>query len=317
MKSINPVQFKVVLSQSAHAQAQRFYDFQENSHKAKQVYLNTLAIYAVNYYLNCLGFETDIIAGDSWNPVLQTLMNSADLVVKERGKIECRPVLPKAKTCYIPSEVWSERIGYVAVQFNRELTEASLLGSLRTVKTESVPIEQFYPIEELIGYLLQPHSQVIHLRQWFDKIFEFDWQILDNFISANMQQLASVREGNVSSRRSDRLEIEGKNSIAGAKLIDLGMQLGKQYVFLVMTIIPEEEDKLGVQVQLYPLAEQSYLPPNIKLTLLSEMGESLANVDSRLYDNFIQLPYFKGKIGESFAIKVALYNASIVENFTF
>ncbi len=317
MKSINSTQFKVVLSQLAHSQAQKFYDFQENSHKAKQVYLNTLAIYAVNYYLNCLGFETDIIAGDSWNPVMQTLIDSADLVVKDRGKIECRPVLPNAKSCYIPSEAWSERIAYIAVQFNRKLTEATLLGSLRKVNNESVPIEQFYPIDELIGYILQPHSQVIHLRQWFDKIFEFDWQTLDNFIDNDTQKWASIREGNVSSGRGKSLEIEGKNSIAGAKLIDLGMQLGKQAVFLVMTIIPEEEDKLGVQIQLYPLVEQSYLPPNIKLTLLSETGESLANVDSRLYDNFIQLPYFKGKVGESFAIKIALNDESIVENFTF
>lgn len=316
MKAIESVNFKVILSRSSHDRAKKFYAFQENSQKAKQVYLNTLAIYAVNYYLNCLGIETNILAGDSWNPVLQTLMDSADLVIKDRGKIECRPVLPNAKICYIPSEVWSERIGYVAVEFNKELTEATLLGSMKKVNRESVPIDLFSPLEDLIGYLLQPNDRVIHLPEWFEKIFEFDWKILDNFIYPNSEKLVSVR-GNVSSRRSNNREIDNKNSIAAAKLIDLGMQLGQQNVFLVMTIVPEAEDKLGVQVQLYPLADRSYLPPRIQLALLSETGESLAEVDSRLQDNFIQLPYFKGKPGENFAIKVALDNASIVENFTF
>lgn len=317
MKSIEPVNFKVILSRSSHDLAQKFYAFQENPHKAKQVYFNTLAIYAVNYYLNCLGFETDIIAGDSWNPVMQTLMDTADLVVKDRGKIECRPVLPNAKICYVPSEVWHERIGYVAVEFNRELTEANLLGSLRKVNRESIAIERFEPIENLISYLDRP--QVIHLRQWFEKVFEFDWQIIDNFISPNTQKWVSVRQGNIRGTKNASLEIENKNnnSIAAAKLIDLGMQIGKQKVFLVMTIVPETEDKLGVQVQLYPLAEQAYLPPKIKLALLSETGESLAAVDSRLHDNFIQLPYFKGRAGEVFTIQVALQNTSIVENFTF
>lgn len=316
MKAIESVNFKVILSRSSHDRAQKFYALQENPHKAKQVYLNTLAIYAVNYYLNCLGLETNITAGDSWNPVLQTLMDSADLVVKDRGKIECRPVLPNSQNCYIPSEVWSERIAYVAVQLNKELTEATLLGSMRKVNRESVPIALFSPLEDLISYLLRPNDRIIHLPQWFEKVFEFDWQILDNFIYPNTKKLVSVR-GNVSSRRSDNIEIDNKNSIAAAKLIDLGMQLGQQNVFLVMTIVPEAEDKLGVQVQLYPLAERSYLPPRIQLALLSETGESLAAVDSRLQDNFIQLPYFKGKPGEIFAIKVSLDNASIVENFTF
>jgi hypothetical protein len=317
MKAIEPVNFKVILSRSNHDRAQKFYAFQENSHKAKQVYLNTLAIYAVNYYLNCLGFETDIIAGNSWNPVMQTLMDSADLVVKDRGKIECRPVLPDAKTCYIPSEVWHERIGYVAVELNRELTEATLLGSLRKVNREFIAIERFEPIEDLISYLDRP--SIIELRQWFEKVFEFDWQILDNFISPNSQQWISVRQGNIRETKSKNIEIDNKNnnSIAAAKLIDLGMQLGKQNVFLVMTIVPETEDKLGVQVQLYPLAEQAYLPPRIKLALLSDAGENLAAVDSRLHDNFIQLPYFKGRAGEVFTIQVALGNTSIVENFSF
>lgn len=317
MKSIDETQFKVMLPQSAHAQAQKFYQLHEDSHKAQQVYLNTLAVYAVNFYLNCLGIETDIIAGDSWNPVMQTLVDSADLIVKNIGKIECRPVLPKDKLCHISPEVWQERIGYVAVQFNPELTEATLLGCLKNVINKSAFIEQLQPLENLIGCLDQPHYNRVNLRQWFEQIFELNWQNLENFINADTQKILAVRQTNLSSKAETSLEIEGQNSIAGAKLIDWGIQLGKQAVFLVITLIPETEEKLGVQVQLYPLAGHSYLPSGIELTLLSESEETLAKVQARLSDNFIQLPYFKGKLGEAFAVKVTLNNVIIVENFTF
>jgi Protein of unknown function (DUF1822) len=83
---------------------------------------------------------------DSWNPVLQTLMDTSDLIVKKRGKIECRPVLPTSKNCYIPKESWHKKNAYVAVKFNQELTEATLIGSLKTVKKELVSLEEFQPI---------------------------------------------------------------------------------------------------------------------------------------------------------------------------
>jgi hypothetical protein len=51
--------FTVPLSSSAHHLAEQFCRQQSNQKKAKQVYLNTLAVSAVNFYLRCMGVETD------------------------------------------------------------------------------------------------------------------------------------------------------------------------------------------------------------------------------------------------------------------
>src|SRR4028119_1342757 len=96
--------FTVPLTLEAHRIAQQFHKHQSNPKKAKQVYLNTLAVYAVNFYLNCLGIETAHSASDSWNPAMRTLANIADLEVRDLGKLECRPVLPEAKICDVPPE---------------------------------------------------------------------------------------------------------------------------------------------------------------------------------------------------------------------
>ncbi|WP_414582277.1 DUF1822 family protein [Scytonema sp. PCC 10023] len=86
--TIEPLTFTVTLTLSAHSKAKQFARHQSNPQKAKQVYNNTLAVSAVNFYLQCLGFETDLEKSDSWNPAMQSLMDVADLEVKALGKLE-------------------------------------------------------------------------------------------------------------------------------------------------------------------------------------------------------------------------------------
>lgn len=99
--AMEPLTFSVSLALSARSKAKQFGSEQSNPQKATQVYYNTLAVYAVNFYLQCLGFETDLDNSDSWNQLMRSLMDVADLEVKNYCKLECRPVLASA-VCYVP-----------------------------------------------------------------------------------------------------------------------------------------------------------------------------------------------------------------------
>ena len=99
----------IPLTLAAHHQAQLFYQQHPNPLKAKQVYLNTLAVEAVQTYLSWLDIATSLQTSDSCDPIMQTLTDVADLGLPERGRLECRSVLPGAKTCYIPPEVNADR----------------------------------------------------------------------------------------------------------------------------------------------------------------------------------------------------------------
>jgi Protein of unknown function (DUF1822) len=147
--------FKAPIGTEAHAIAQQTQQRHRGA-KAKQVYLNTLAVSAVDFYLRCLGIETDWAASCSRDPVFQTLMDIADLEILHLGKLECRPLLPQADVVCIPPEVWSERIGYVVVQLNRSLQEATLLGFTTTVpESGEVAIAQLQAIADLPAYIQQ------------------------------------------------------------------------------------------------------------------------------------------------------------------
>ena len=94
------------------------------------------------------------------------------------------------------------------------------------------------------------------------------------------------------------------------------MELGCHTLAMLVNITPETEDKLGVLVQLHPTGRDNFLPPNVKLRLLSEAGNNLKEVTSRIQDNYIQINYFKGKIGiDSFSIEVSLDDLKIREDF--
>ena len=301
--------FTVPLGSSTHRLAQKL-SKQHNQKKAKQVYLNTLAISAVKFYLCCMGVETHWEASLSWNPVMQSLMDVADLHIPGLGTLECRPVLP-AQVVHIPPEVWSDRIGYVAVQLEQSLQKATLLGFVQTVSTIELPLNQLRSLEDLLEHLYQlkqsePVKHRVNLSQWFGNFFQADWQPLERFLVKDQENLA------FGLRSSSRLAQVG---VKGAKLINLGLQLRSQSVALLVAIAPEAEQKIGILVQVHPLAGANGLPFNLKLSLLSESGATLQEVQSRTQDNYIQLKRFRGLPGECFNIQVACGDASVTESF--
>lgn len=301
--------FKVSLTLKAHQLAQQFQKKQANSTKAKQVYLNTLAVYAVNSYLECLGIATDLTAGDSWNAVMQSLTNTADLVVKERGKLECIPVFPNAEFCEVPLEVWEDRIGYVAVQLNQELTEATLLGFVSEIAIEKLPLSQLKSLDDLLKHLNQQHKEAVNLNQWLHNAFNSGWETVERLFNPSQPELA------FNFRNQSSAEIHKNQtsdySVRRGKLFDL--ERNGEQMALVIGIKPTNSPELDISVELYPTNNQVYLPPDLELIVLDDEGEAVMQAKSRSTES-IQLE-FSGEPGESFGVKVALGEFSITEEF--
>jgi hypothetical protein len=90
--------------------------------------------------------------------------------VKNYGKLECRPVQPDTEIVYVPEEVWEERIGYIAVQLDASLQEATLWGFTAIVSTCEVALSELRALDQLPNYLsqfqsLQPVKEIVNLRQ--------------------------------------------------------------------------------------------------------------------------------------------------------
>jgi Protein of unknown function (DUF1822) len=308
------------ISQSARTTAQAFAQQQPTSQKAAQVLLNTLSILTVKYYLDLMGIDTNLNVSDSWNPVLRLCTDVSDLEVLGIGRLECRPIDASLNRCYIPAETWNQRIAYIVVMIDEYLLEAKILGFSPSVETEELPLSQLQPPEALTAHIKQ-YQQIkqlvetqtlVNLSQWFAGVVENGWQTVESIFSQPEYRplyLFRSSESALINRENGTM-----NAIRRGKVIDLGIQIANQPVILIVELIPQENQKTNVHLQLHSTGSQIYLQSGIILTVLDELGHVFLEVQSRSADNYIQLQ-FQGEIGECFSIRVGLDEASITEHF--
>ena len=139
------------------------------------------------------------------------------------------------------------------------------------------------------------------LSEWLQNVYDETWQTVDSLLQPQVNLEYGLRNFDEEVKR--------------AKLIDLGIQLKDLNVALLVKIKENLNSKLAVCVQLHPSAEARYLPPNLKLIMLSKSGKVLQKVQSRVQDNYIQLKSFKGEKGKQFKIKVSIESFSVTEHF--
>ncbi len=320
----------VPLTLASHHKAQLFYQRHANPHKAKQIYLNTLAVTAVHTYLSWLGIESDLQSSDSWNPVMQTLADTADLEVLGQGRVECRPVLPKATACYIPAEASAHRIGYLPVLLDADLQKATLLGFIPgtevSAETPEVPLTRLQPMTSLFDMLFDPlkppsdlASKRVCLRRWLAGTIIDGWQSVEALLGP--QPDFSFR----SLELSNPNDIDGSDTAKAAvrgKLLELSRpatnnlqteqpQPGR--VALVVNIAPTDALQSNIWIKLCPVGGDRYLPEALEIRILDDQQAVVMEAQSRQTD-MIQL-HFRGMLNEQFAVEVALNGVSLVEKF--
>ena len=307
----------VPLTLKGHHIAQLFYQQHSKPEKAKQVYLNTLAIEAVHSYLGWLGITADLQASDSWNPSIQALADVADLDIPGQGKLECRPVLPGATVCEVPPEVWGDRIGYVAVRLDADLQTATLLGFVPSVDTEALPLDQLQSIAALLDHLKpqkqpEPSKQRVHLGQWIQGSIANSWQTVEELFGP--QPVLSFRSLEVFS------DVEPSGLVTRGKMLELVSRSGnhldnsdKYQVVLLMGLMPNNSPQVDIWVKLCPTKHSPYLPEDLEVRVLDEQGLAAMQAQSRR-TNMLQLK-FQGAVGEQFSIEITLNGINLIETF--
>ena len=301
----------VPLTLRGHHTAQLFYQQHSNPQKAKQVYLNTLAIDAVHSYLSWLGVATDLEASDSWNPAVQALADVVDLEIVGQGKLECRPVLPGATVCTVSPEARSDRIGYVAVRLDADLRTATLLGFVPYVDTEAVPLSQFQSIATLLDHLKpQPQLELgkewVDLSQWVQGLFTSGWQSVEEIFGP--QPTLSFRSVELA------VNSQASGLTTRVKLLDLMPRSDNQEeVALQVALLPNNTSQVDIWVKVCPVIGVPYLPEDLEIRVLDEQGIAVMQAQSRQTD-MMQLK-FRGVSGERFSIEIALNDTNLVETF--
>lgn len=299
------IPFTVLLGQAAHQQAEQLSQHCNDLQQAEQVYLNGLSVYAVDYYLQCLGFETDPAASQSRNPITQALADVADLPINHYGRLECRRVLPDDRQMIVPPEVWADRIGYVAVLLNETLESATLLGFVEQVQTPEIPLQALRSLDELPHHLTQfkPATglNVVQLSQWLEGVVTAGWDEIATILGEKQAELAFDFRGDFS-------------QVKRGKLIEVS-QTGPR-IAAIVALLPSasSEDEMDIQVEVVPTGEQSALPSGLQLSVLDAEGETVMNAQTRDDNQRMRLE-FSGAVGDRFSVQIVLDDFSLTENF--
>ncbi|MEM9803856.1 MAG: DUF1822 family protein [Cyanobacteria bacterium P01_D01_bin.56] len=292
--------FTLPLSFEAHSVADKYWRRQDIPERAKQVYVTELAVYAVDKMLQHSGIDTDWSASHSSDSLFLQFANVGDLVVTGVGKLECCPVLPGNESFEISSEAWEDRVGYVAVKLDQSLKQAKILGFV-SAPAKVIDINQLSPLNELFPYLASFNQSEVNLIDWIRGTFDQSWKTVEEVLS--------------SEQHNEQYEFAFRKSseISRGKIIDLGMQLGREPVALVVAVSSTPESNLDIWVRVCPI-KKTYLTSGVKL-IFTDDSNNIFEVESRETDIYIQDEY-EVEPGEQFSITVSLDNVSITTEFT-
>lgn len=303
--------FKTIIPLKSRAEAERFRRYQSESNKAKQVYLNTLAVSTVSSYLNSLGWSTDLDNSDSWNPVLQSMMNVADLCVPGYGKIECRYVLKGKNTVTVPYEVWSGRIGYVIVELDQSPNYGTVIGFVPQVSEVELPLHKLEPLREFPTYLSQQkRSKIIQpatLNTWFSNSPDQDWKYFEELFgsstAANFRSLPKL-----ASKTRDILS----SSAQRVKLIPL-KQNSDLSIALVLNIMPKSHKEFDISLVTFNSQSNQYLPQGLEMILIDSNSHPVMIAQANETETIEFC--FSGHLGEHFSLEFTLNDEIIEEGF--
>ncbi|MBF2000526.1 MAG: DUF1822 family protein [Synechococcales cyanobacterium M58_A2018_015] len=168
---------------------------QPSQTRAEQIYRNTLAVLVTQHYLQLLGIDSDLEMSQSWNPLSRLLDDLADLYVPVlQGYLECRPVHRGDQKSTIPEDARHNRIGYVFIQLDEPYQEGQILGFVESVSVSELPLSYLRPLHELIErFLDQSPPSSTQLNQWFNRMFEPDWQASEELLDSMKDMVLSCR----------------------------------------------------------------------------------------------------------------------------
>jgi Protein of unknown function (DUF1822) len=305
---MNHEPIKIFLDKNAHRYAQQFAKEQINPQKGKQVYLNTLAVCAVNSYLKMLSIDTSLDRSYCWHPIYRSIFDTADLVLPKIGKLECRPLLPGETTFLLPPEVIEDRIGYLAVRFKEQLDEVELLGFINSgaIANDLEPIflDRLQSLDTLIDRIYRQKPS-IDLGQWLRNVFNREWQPTELLLANN----SSFRSATVIKERSDR-------KVDRAKVITLENADNSTQVILVVSVEAKSDRDINIDLRIYPSQEDNYLPSQLKVNILDDINNNCLATETRDKDNYLHLE-FSCHSEEGFSISIDWQEINYLENFIY
>jgi hypothetical protein len=308
-----PLVVNLPISSLARHTAQQFANEQVTLYKARQTFLNTLAVWVVQDYMTLMAVETDLAQGDSWNPLMRHCADVADLVIPGVGRLECRPLPEWAVEAKVPPEAWWERIAYLFVQIDSSYTKAILIGFLFRVEQVEISLSALQPIDDLFTYLHQVQQspavvekKYVLLQDWLEGRQTESWLELPSlFAQIKPFSFRWQSEALVSSD-----VVDPSKSASRGKFVSLGPSL----IPLTLQVEVRTPNRCRLAVRVFPCSGSCVIPQGLMLTVLDARETVILQTQARQQDGILQLQ-FSGAVGEVFQVRLSLDDLWVTKTF--
>lgn len=135
---------------------------------------------------------------------------------------------------------------------------------------------------------------------WMQNVFVSGWQAVEDLLGEDADLAFALRQTTTDVSTMRRVK---------------ALELADRSVLLLLSAVPESDDRLSIQVQLRSRDRTSTLPEGLTLELVSSNDELIRSVTTRDRDNAIQLPRFRLASGTEFKIRVQFNSTTLSESF--
>ena len=149
----------------------------------------------------------------------------------------------------------------------------------------------------------------MQLSQWLHNVFDAGWEAVETLLAPQQPELAFQFRSAIGVKPIS----PGSPGIGIARGKAIDLERAGEQVALFVGLAPSATQEIDISVEVRPRGRQMYLPQDLQLMVLDNVGEPVMQANARSTKN-IQLE-FSGETGESFSVKVALGDVSVTEAF--
>jgi hypothetical protein len=272
----------------------------------RQVQLNSLALYAANWYLQCLQFNPRHDERTDW--WVQYLSKSALLEIPGIGKLECVPVVGHNETVTLSPDLADDRIGYLFVKLNESLTSAEILGFMSKYN-ETVRLERLLSTARLIDRLCDLEAQtqltpVASFSDWFAGIVDRVWQEIEILPLTPAYRTCRYKQ--------DALSVK---SVERGQEIKLGDTPESPRAILAVRIEQMDEVNSDIHLQISPEYHTPTLPIGMKFSAIDDRGVAISSIETKAGDIYGEIVLDNGKEGEKFSVEIEFNGVKKIATF--
>ena len=229
---------------------------------------------------------------------------------------------------HLPSLIKAYAFHQFMGQFSQDSVEDSPpVGAFSAGGPSSSTYVPSVPVINLSPQAIKP----VQLSKWFAGQVDAEWHALDWLFESAARPAMRLRNAYhlrdktflkrcrtidlSGSSLGKRSESDSSEAVSAAVVKDNGARAAATRAILLVAVRQESETLYKVCVQAQPGRDESRLPDKLGLRLLDAQSAVLATVIAEQEDTFIQLPYFRGVLSESFEIAVVLGEIVYNEKF--